>query len=183
MALDIKAELPLGLILTAIHRDKVFWTTRVGNVGSTAVDPGCLSAPGLCQPGASARAAARVWAGAKSLCCACRAVPPAWLGFLGTGELPVPSPILCYWMYPTCRRASSQGSQHTGVDALGIHFVAGQREGKPQSLLAQQLWWGGLALAQQQPPQNCTDILYVSPITITATNWPHLKWAWIHLLV
>lgn len=70
VALDIKVELSLGLILTAIHRDKVFWTNRDGNVGNTDANPGCLSpqaamaAAGLCQPGASARASAR--AGSRS---------------------------------------------------------------------------------------------------------------------
>lgn len=74
VALDIKAELSLGLILTAIHRDKVFWPNRVGNVGSTDADPGCFSpqaataAAGLCQPGASARASVRAVSRSKGAC-------------------------------------------------------------------------------------------------------------------
>lgn len=127
VALDIKVELSLGLISSAIHSDKVFWTDPAGNVGSTDTDPGCLSpqaamaAAGLCQPGASAWAPARAASRSKA------AHPCAVLGelchlhdydFRGLGR------SLCNHHFPArgcslpgvtpCRCASSQASQHTG---------------------------------------------------------------------
>lgn len=70
---------------------------------------------------------------------------------------------------------------------LGFDFVAVQGRGKGRLcfLLAQQLR-GGLALAQQQPPQNYTAILYgyrAIMFISTEANWSHLKWAWNHLLL
>lgn len=125
VALDIKVELSLGLILTAIHRDKVFWTSQVGNVAAgmqtLAV---CLhKLPWLQQGCASLEQAPGHSEGCEqeqsspSLPCVWRAMPQHDDDFWGLGR------FLCHHQFPATgcslprvtpwRCASSQASQHT----------------------------------------------------------------------
>ena len=125
-----------------------------------------MAAAGLCQPGLASAAskgkAARSHAVFGKLCHQHGSMIFGDLGWsLCTHRFPamgdVPFQDHCLQVCLLTVLLSTHGAGACTSAGLGQC----RREGRvdPWALLAQQIWHGGLALAQQQPPQTCTAAL------------------------
>lgn len=131
VALDIKAELSLGRILTAIHRDiQSFLDQLSWECDSTDAVPGSLSpqaalaAAGLCQPGARARAQRGLWAGAEQplpvLCLESCATSRTVISGHWGGPCATTTSLLWGVPFQGCSLQVCLPTQGNGVDTPGV---------------------------------------------------------------